>query len=155
MTSTLDAHSLSAPDPEGDGAARAMIAALDDAAISPERISHINVHGTGTRLNDEIEALAIRRVFDGNWEDIPVSATKSITGHLIGATGALEVGACLLPLLEGVMPPNPCLENVGHGCELNHVVGEPAQFHGEYVLSNSFGFGGQNAAVVLRRYDRE
>jgi 3-oxoacyl-[acyl-carrier-protein] synthase II len=151
--STLDAYSLSAPDPDGDGAARAMLAALDDAGIAPDAVGHINAHGTGTLLNDRVEATAIRRVFDGRWERIPVSATKSVTGHLIGAAGALEVGACLLALTKGIIPHNPWLRNVGGGCELAHVTGAPAAFEGEYVLTNSFGFGGQNAALVLRKSD--
>jgi 3-oxoacyl-[acyl-carrier-protein] synthase II len=151
--STLDAHSLSAPDPEGDGAARAMQAALDDAGIAPDAIAHINAHGTGTALNDKVEAAAIRRVFDGLWDRIPVSATKAMTGHLIAAAGAVEVGACLLALVRNMMPPNPSLERVGQGCELNHVTGRAACFEGEYVLSNSFGFGGQNATLVLRRHN--
>jgi 3-oxoacyl-[acyl-carrier-protein] synthase II len=151
--STLDAHGLSAPDPEGDGAARAMCAALADAGIGPDAVGHINAHGTGTRLNDEVEAKAIRRAFDGFWEHIPVNATKSVTGHLIGAAGALEVGACLLPLTTGTIPPNPSLKRVGAGCELAHVTGGPARLEKEYVLSNSFGFGGQNASLVLRTAD--
>ena len=151
--STLDAHGLSAPDPDGDGAARAMRSALVDAGISPGDVSHISAHGTGTRLNDEVEAAAIRRVFDSCWERIPVSAVKSMTGHLIAAAGALEAGACLMTLVEGVVPQNPCLETVGQGCELNHVIGTPAPFDGEHVISNSFGFGGQNASLVFRRHD--
>ena len=153
--SSLDAHGLSAPDPDGDGAVRAMRAALDDAAIPPTEISHINTHGTSTRLNDEVEAAAIRKVFaEGAWERIPVSATKAMTGHLIAAAGAVEVGACLLALVNGVMPPNPSLDKVGHGCELAHVTGSAATFNGEYVLTNSFGFGGQNVSLVLRKYDK-
>ncbi|MBM3334663.1 beta-ketoacyl-[acyl-carrier-protein] synthase II, partial [Candidatus Sumerlaeota bacterium] len=132
---------------------RSMMAALEDAAIGPDAIAHINAHGTGTRLNDEIEAAAIRRVFVGVWEHIPVSATKSVTGHLIAAAGAVEVGACLLSLVRGLMPPNPSLDKVGQGCELAHVMGKAAPFEGAYVLSNSFGFGGQNATLVLRRFD--
>jgi len=151
--STFDAWNLSAPDPDGDGAARAMQAALDDACIRPEQVGHINAHGTGTRANDEIEARAIRRVFAGSWERIPVSATKSMTGHMIAAAGAAEAGACLLPLVRGLMPPNPSLERVGQGCELAHVTGAAMPFGGEYVLTNSFGFGGQNAALILRRCD--
>ena len=150
--STLDAHSLSAPDPDGAGAARAMRAALADAGISNDQIHHINAHGTGTLLNDEVEAKAIRDVFAGCWKSIPVSATKSVTGHLIGAAGALEAGASLLPLVKGVLPPNPNLDRVAKGCELNHVTRKGTAFTGEYVLSNSFGFGGQNAALALRRY---
>jgi len=151
--SSLDAHNLSAPDPDGDGAARSMAAALDDAGLEKQQISHINSHGTATRLNDEVEAMAIRRVFEGIWEDISVASTKSLTGHLIGAAGALEAGACLLPLLEDVLPFNPFLEQVGKGCELNHVTEKGRPYHGEYALTNSFGFGGQNATLILRRYD--
>jgi 3-oxoacyl-[acyl-carrier-protein] synthase II len=151
--STLDAHALSAPDPAGDGAARAMLAALAEAGLAPEQIAHINAHGTGTRLNDEVEAAAIRRVFAGCWPRIPVSATKSVTGHLIGAAGAAEAGAGLLPLVRGTMPPNPWLRKVAPGCELNHVTAPAARFEGEYVLSNSFGFGGQNAALIFGRPD--
>jgi len=153
--SSLDAHSLSAPDPTGNGATRAMRAALDDAGITPQQISHINTHGTGTHLNDQIEAMAIREVFgNGLWEEIPVSATKSITGHLIAAAGAVEVGACLLVLNEGVIPHNPSLNRIGRGCELAHVTGRNTTFEGEYVMTNSFGFGGQNCSLVLRKYDR-
>jgi len=148
---TFDAHGLSAPDPDGDGAKRAMRTALSDAGISPSHIHHINVHGTGTLLNDEVEAKAIRTVFKDEWENIPISATKSITGHLIGAAGAVEVGASLVPFMRGVIPPNISLQRVAQGCELNHVTGTGVGFHGEYVLTNSFGFGGQNATLVLRR----
>jgi 3-oxoacyl-[acyl-carrier-protein] synthase II len=150
--STLDAYSLTAPDPDGDGAARTMALALEDAGLSPSAVHHINSHGTGTQLNDEVEARAIRRVFSGTWETIPVAATKSMTGHLIAAAGPVELGACLLPFLEGVLPPNVSLDRVGHGCELNHVRYPGASFNGEYILTNSFGFGGQNASLVVRKY---
>ena len=148
--STCDAHNLSAPDPEGDGAARAMLVALEDAGIKPEQIGHINAHGTGTLLNDEVEARAIRRVFDGCWQKIPVSATKSMTGHCIAAAGAIEIGACLGVAWTGLLPPNVSLSRVGKGCELDHVMEAGRKMDGEYILSNSFGFGGQNAALVLR-----
>jgi 3-oxoacyl-[acyl-carrier-protein] synthase II len=149
---SLDAHGLSAPDPDGAGAVRAMRAALDDAGLAPDAIEHINAHGTGTALNDEIEARAIRAVF-AEWQHVPVSATKSMTGHLIAAAGALEVGACLLPLQRDVLPPNISLERVGPGCELDHVTAPRTTWGGRHVLSNSFGFGGQNAALILRRHD--
>jgi 3-oxoacyl-[acyl-carrier-protein] synthase II len=152
--SSLDAHSLSAPDPEGKGAERAMSDALRDAELAPEAVGHINAHGTGTLLNDEVEAKTIRRLFSGTWQDIAVSATKSITGHCIAAAGAIEVGACLLPLARGVLAPNPSLDRVGNGCELNHITEAGIAFEGEYVMSNSFGFGGQNAALVLGRAER-
>jgi 3-oxoacyl-(acyl-carrier-protein) synthase len=151
--STLDAYSLSAPDPDGDGAARTMIMALSDAGIPPSEVRHINTHGTGTQLNDEVEAKAIRRVFTETWEKIPVTATKSMTGHLIAAAGPIELGACLLPLIRGVIPPNASLERVAQGCELFHVMEPGTPFEGEYVLTNSFGFGGQNVSLVVRRYD--
>jgi 3-oxoacyl-[acyl-carrier-protein] synthase II len=150
--STLDAHGLSAPDPEGHGAERAMRSALADAGLEPFRIGHINAHGTGTRLNDEIEAAAIRRVFAGGWERVPVSATKSVTGHLIGAAGAAEAGACLFALGKRLAPANPWLKKVASGCELDHVTGTARPFDGEYALSNSFGFGGQNASLIFRRH---
>ena len=153
--SSLDAHSLSAPDPDGDGAVRAMRAALDDAGIRPQDVSHINTHGTSTHLNDQIEATAIRKVFADNvWQGIPVSATKSLTGHLIAAAGAVEVGACLLALNGGVVPHNPSLTRVGRSCELAHVTAPGTAFDGEYVLTNSFGFGGQNCSLVLRKHGR-
>lgn len=149
--STLDAHSLSAPDPDGDGAKRSMRAALNDAGISTSHIHHINVHGTGTQLNDAVEAKAIRDVFEAEWETIPVSATKSMTGHLIGAAGAIEVGASMTPFMRGIIPPNTSLVSVAQGCELHHVTRTGVTFSGEYVLTNSFGFGGQNATLVLKR----
>lgn len=149
--STLDAYSVSAPDPDGRGAERAMRAALDDAGIAPAEIGHINAHGTGTVLNDAVEARAIRRLFADTWQALPVSATKSMTGHLIAAAGAVELGACLLALVRGVLPPNPSLERVGQDCELDHVTAPGRCWTGDYVLSNSFGFGGQNAALVLRK----
>jgi 3-oxoacyl-[acyl-carrier-protein] synthase II len=130
-----------------------MMAALKDARLEPGLVGHINTHGTGTRLNDEVEAAAIRRVFAGAWERIPVAAVKSMTGHLIAAAGAVEAGACLFALARGMIPPNPSLDKVGRGCELMHVTDQAAPFGGEYVLSNSFGFGGQNAALIFRRYD--
>jgi 3-oxoacyl-[acyl-carrier-protein] synthase II len=151
--STMDAYGLSAPDPQGNGAVRAMESALKDAGILAECITHINTHGTVTGLNDEIEAAAIRALFADSWPRIPVSATKSITGHLVAAAGAIEAGACLFALARNTLPHNPWLEKIGNGCELNHVTSPDTVFQGEFVLSNSFGFGGQNAALIFRRFD--
>jgi 3-oxoacyl-[acyl-carrier-protein] synthase II len=151
--SSLDASSLSAPDPKGDGAIRAMQSALQDAGIPAVAIGHINTHGTGTGLNDEIEAAAVRALFADCWQHIPVSATKSLTGHLIAAAGAIEAGACLFVLERNILPHNPWLSRPGPGCDLNHVREPGISFDGDYVLSNSFGFGGQNAALIFRRYD--
>jgi 3-oxoacyl-[acyl-carrier-protein] synthase II len=151
--SSLDAYGLSAPDPQGDGALRAMRSALEDAGIPAEQIGHINAHGTGTALNDEIEASAIRTLFAGSWPRVPVSATKSITGHLVAAAGAIEAGACLFALTRDILPHNPWLEKIGNGCELHHVTSPNTPFHDEFALSNSFGFGGQNTTLVFRRHN--
>jgi 3-oxoacyl-[acyl-carrier-protein] synthase II len=148
----LDAHGLSAPDPDGDGAARAMRAALEDARLPPEAVEHINTHGTGTQLNDPVEAQAIRRVF-ATWQRIPVTAIKSMIGHSIAAAGAIELVSCLYTLLHGSIPPNIGLDKVGAGCELDHVSREARAFPARCILTNSFGFGGQNAALILTRGD--
>ncbi len=153
--SSLDAANLSAPAPDGSGAIRSMQQALADAGIPPENISHINTHGTGTFLNDQTEAAAIRTVFAEHWQDIPVTATKSMTGHMIAAAGAIEIGACLGTLHNGTLPPNISLNEVAADCELNHVTKAGQSFNGEYILSNSFGFGGQNATLILRRHHGE
>ncbi|MDR0737271.1 MAG: beta-ketoacyl-[acyl-carrier-protein] synthase family protein [Zoogloeaceae bacterium] len=151
--STLDACGLSAPDPTGDGAVRAMRAALADAGLPSQAVDHINTHGTGTQLNDPVEAQAIRRVFADTWERIPVTAVKSMIGHSIAAAGAIEVVACLYTLLRSRIPPNIGLQKVGAGCELNHVAGTARPFAARYVLTNSFGFGGQNASLILTQAD--
>ena len=148
---SLDAHGLSAPDPDGDGAARAMLAALRDAELPPQAVDHINAHGTGTRLNDPVEAAAIRRVFAGTWPKVPVTAVKSMLGHSIAAAGSLEVIACIYTLRHGIIPPNIGLDAVGAGCELMHVGRQALPWEAGCVLTNSFGFGGQNAALVLTR----
>jgi 3-oxoacyl-(acyl-carrier-protein) synthase len=149
--SSLDAHSPSAPDADGDGACRAMRAALADAGLPPAAIGHVNTHGTGTYLNDEVEARALRTVLGETWPRVPVSAVKGLTGHCIGAGGPIELVAALLPLLRGVLPPNPGLAKVGSGCELDHVTVPGRPFAGGWILKNSLGFGGQNACLVLGR----
>jgi 3-oxoacyl-[acyl-carrier-protein] synthase II len=150
--SSLDAFSLSAPDSRGRGAIKAMADALTSAAMRPEEIGHISTHGTGTVLNDPAEAMAIQAVFPG-WQDIPVASIKSMTGHLIAAAGPLEAAACILSLRHEFIPANIGLRKVGRGCELNHVTGQALSFACQAALSNSFGFGGQNAALIFRRAD--
>jgi 3-oxoacyl-[acyl-carrier-protein] synthase II len=150
---SLDARGLSAPDPDGDGAVRSMRSALADARLPPEVVDHINTHGTGTQLNDPVEAQAIRRVFAHCWQRIPVTAIKSMIGHSIAAAGAIEAIACLYTLLEAVVPPNIGLEKAGAGCELDHVARQARSFPARCVLTNSFGFGGQNATLVFTRAD--
>ena len=148
---TLDAHGLSAPDPDGDGAARAMLAALRDATLPPPAVDHINTHGTGTQLNDPVEATAIRRVFADTWQKVPVTAVKSMLGHSIAAAGSIEAITCIYTLRRGIIPPNIGLDAVGTGCELRHVGREALPCDAGCVLTNSFGFGGQNASLILTR----
>ena len=150
---TLDAHGLSAPAPDGDGAARSMLLALRDAGLPAEAVDHINAHGTGTQLNDPVEALAIRRVFAESWQRIPVTAVKSMIGHSIAAAGAIEAISCIYTLRSGIIPPNIGLEKVGRDCELMHVGQKAMPFPAGCVLTNSFGFGGQNASLILTRGD--
>ncbi|MDR1397241.1 MAG: beta-ketoacyl-[acyl-carrier-protein] synthase family protein [Desulfarculales bacterium] len=147
---SLDAFSLSAPDSRGQGAVSAMTGALSSAAMRPEEIGHISTHGTGTLLNDPVEALAVRSVFP-NWQDIPAASIKAMTGHLIAAAGPLEALACVLSLRHEFVPPNISLKKIGAGCELNHVTGQALSYSCATALSNSFGFGGQNAALIFRK----
>jgi 3-oxoacyl-[acyl-carrier-protein] synthase II len=145
---SLDAYSLSAPDPAGSGALRAMQAALKSANLSPQDVDHLNTHGTGTILNDPIEAKAIRQLFS-HWPKMPVTAVKALTGHAIAASGALEAAACLFTLKTNIIPPNIGLNKVATDCELNHVTQTGTPFNGEVILTNSFGFGGQNSALIF------
>ena len=149
--SSLDAHSVSDPPPDGKGAVLAMKKALDDAGIEPEDVDHINSHGTGTPKNDIAETLAIKTVFGNRSYEIPITAVKSMTGHMIGASGAVEFVASVLTLLTAVIPPTINLTTPDPGCDLDYVPEGARKFRGSTVLSSSFGFGGQNAAIVLRR----
>ncbi len=152
--STLDACNLSAPDESGDGAIRAMSLTLKDAGLGPEDIDLINTHGTGTSLNDPVESSAIHKVFGDHAKNLPAVAVKSMTGHLIAAAGAMELISCIYSLLEHRAPCNIGLEKAGRGCELNHVTGKEArEWHGRTILTNSFGFGGQNGSLIIRRYE--
>jgi len=143
-----DPHHLTQPDPEGNAALEAMSLACDDAHLDPSEIDYINAHGTGTPLNDSAEAQAIGRLFDST--DVPVSSTKSSVGHLLGAAGAIEAVVCLMTLREGWLPPTSSLREADPLCDFS-VVREPTRAHPTCVLSNSFGFGGANAALILRR----
>lgn len=145
---SADGSDIVAPDPSGSGAVRAMRAALAEAAIKPEEITLISAHGTSTRLNDAAEALALQNVFgvDGG---APVMSLKSLTGHAMGASGAIEVATLAMVLRNGVVPPHPNLTDVDPACRLNHVAGRPGRYEGGYALANSFGFGGVNSCLVL------
>lgn len=142
-----DAYHITAPSPGGAGAAACMQMALDDADMEPSEIGHVNAHGTSTELNDAAEAEAVRKVFGDS--PPPVTSTKGVTGHLIGAAGAVEAVAALLAVRDGVVPPTANLEQLGDGIELDVVAGSPREIGSKPAISNSFGFGGHNASLVL------
>ena len=147
-----DAFHITQPDENADGAVRAMRATLADAEVLPEQVSYINAHGTSTPYNDRLETMAIRKVFGDHAYKIPVSSTKSMTGHLLGGAGGLEAGITTLALHEQIVPPTMNLENPDPDCDLDYVPNHPRKADIEYALSNSFGFGGTNAALLLKRY---
>jgi 3-oxoacyl-[acyl-carrier-protein] synthase II len=150
--STADAFRLTDSHDEGRGAVAAMRGALTDAGVSPTDIGYINAHGTSTPSNDAVETLAIKRVFGDAAFRLPISSTKSMTGHLVSAGGAVEAIACLLAIRDGVLPPTINLQNPDPECDLDYVPNEAREKKVDVVLSNSFGFGGQNTALVLRRF---
>ena len=149
---TADAHHMTAPDPEGDGAARAMAAALRSAELAPEAVGYINAHGTSTPYNDKFETIAIKRVFGAHARSLAVSSTKSMTGHLLGAAGGIEAIATALTLYHGVLPPTINYEKPDPDCDLDYVPNQARQQQVDAALSNAFGFGGTNATLVFRRY---
>ena len=149
---TGDAHHMTAPDPEGDGAARAMAAALRDGGLEPSAVGYINAHGTSTPYNDKFETLAIKRVFGEHAKRVPVSSTKSMTGHLLGAAGGIEAIATTLAIHHGVLPPTINYEKPDPDCDLDYVPNQARKQDVEVALSNAFGFGGTNATLAFRKY---
>jgi 3-oxoacyl-[acyl-carrier-protein] synthase II len=149
---TGDAHHMTAPDPEGDGAARAMAAALRDAAVQPAEVGYINAHGTSTPYNDKFETIAIKRVFGEHARRLPVSSTKSMTGHLLGAAGGIEAIATTLAIYHGILPPTINYEKPDPECDLDYVPNQARKQDVEVALSNAFGFGGTNAILAFRKY---
>ena len=152
---SADAYHISAPHPNGDGAVRVMRAALRDADIEPERIGYINAHGTSTPLGDLSEVRAIKTVFGDHAYKLAVSSTKSCTGHLLGAAGGLETGILALAVRDQILPPTINLDQPGEGCDLDFVPHTARKVDLEYAASNSFGFGGTNASIILKRYAGE
>jgi 3-oxoacyl-[acyl-carrier-protein] synthase II len=150
--STADAFRLTDSHHEGRGAIAAMNGALADAGADPEDVDYINAHGTSTPSNDSIETLAIKRVFGDSAYRIPISSTKSMTGHLVSAGGAVEAIACLHAIRDGVLPPTINLEKPDPECDLDYVPNQARERRVNTALSNSFGFGGQNTTLVLRRF---
>ena len=148
---SADGNHMTAPDPEGRGAARAMQCAIRDAKINPNDIDYVNAHGTSTPLGDKAETFAIKTVFGDHVRKIAVSSIKSQMGHLLGASGGVELVACVLALQNQVAPPTINLDNPDEGCDLDYVPHEARQMPIRRILKNSFGFGGHNACLVLER----
>lgn len=149
---TADAYHMTAPDPEGRGVINCMRMALRDADITPEAVDYINAHGTSTPYNDKHETMAIVRVFGEHAYKLAVSSTKSMTGHLLGAAGGIEAAFCALALSEGIIPPTINYEHRDPECNLDYVPNHARQANLDFVLSNSFGFGGTNACIILKKY---
>ena len=151
-----DAHHVTAPDPTGDGARKVMKLALEDAGIEPEQIDYINTHGTSTPLGDVAELKAIQNLFGEHAYKLNISSTKSMTGHLLGATGVVEALACILALRDGIIPPtinhdeDDEDENIDY--RLNFTFNKAEKRDIEYALSNTFGFGGHNSALVFKKW---
>ncbi len=149
---SCDAYHITAPDPLGDGAARAMSEALRDAEISLERVNYINAHGTSTKLNDKVETLAIKKAFGESAKKIMVSSTKSMTGHLLGAAGGIEFIACCLAIRNKVIPPTINYEYPDPDCDLDYVPNTARETEVNVCMSNSLGFGGHNATLIVKKF---
>jgi 3-oxoacyl-[acyl-carrier-protein] synthase II len=147
-----DAIHMTQPSEDGEGAARAMKAALQKAGWQPEEVNYINAHGTSTPLNDRMETRAIKTVFGDYAKNIPISSTKSMTGHLLGGAGAIEAAICVLVIQYGIIPPTINLKNPDPDCDLDYVPNLARKAAVDKVLSNSFGFGGHNSVLALKRY---
>ena len=151
---TGDAHHMTAPDPEGDGAARAMAASLRDAGVDVSAVGYVNAHGTSTPYNDKFETIAIKRVFGDHARLLAVSSTKSMTGHMLGAAGGVEAIATSLALYHGVLPPTINYETPDPDCDLDYVPNQARKQQVEIAISNAFGFGGTNATLAFRAYSK-
>ncbi|MCU0665716.1 MAG: beta-ketoacyl-ACP synthase II [Candidatus Omnitrophica bacterium] len=149
---SCDAYHITAPDPQGDGACRAMLLALEDGAINPEEISYINAHGTSTKLNDKLETLAIKRALGDYANKVMVSSTKSMTGHLLGAAGGVEFIVCCLAIKDQVVPPTINYDNPDPECDLDYVPNIARKCNVNICMSNSLGFGGHNASLVVKKF---
>jgi len=147
-----DGYHMTSPPPDGEGAARCMKSALKDAGITPGSIDYINAHGTSTQANDLYETMAIKTVFGDKAYSIPVSSTKSMTGHLLGGAGGIETVFTALVISDGIIPPTINYDNPSEECDLDYVPNVARRANVEVALTNSFGFGGTNASLVLKKY---
>jgi 3-oxoacyl-(acyl-carrier-protein) synthase len=150
--STADAFHITAPDENGVGGSKAIRRALEDANLKPEEVDYINAHGTGTVLNDIAETRAIKAALGEHAKQVAVSSTKSMTGHMMGATGALEAIFCLLAIRDNLIPPTINLSQPDPECDLDYVPGSPRKAEVNVTLSNAFGFGGHNAVLAFRAF---
>jgi len=149
---TSDAFHITAPDETGKGAARAMELAISEAGLKPQDISYINAHGTSTYLNDKVETLAVKNVFKEHAKKVPISSTKSMTGHLLGAAGGIEFAACVCAIRDNVIPPTINYENPDPECDLDYVPNKARKLKVTTAMSNSLGFGGHNASLVVKQF---
>jgi 3-oxoacyl-[acyl-carrier-protein] synthase II len=150
---SADAYHMTAPPPDGEGAARAMKLALDHARISPEQVDYINAHATSTDIGDLCETRAIKQIFGEHADKVSISATKSMTGHLLGGAGGIEMAACALAIRDSVIPPTINLENPGEECDLDYTANIAREKKVRVALNNSFGFGGHNATLVASAFE--
>jgi 3-oxoacyl-[acyl-carrier-protein] synthase II len=150
---SADAYHITAPSEDGEGATRVMRMAMERGGVGPAQIGYINAHGTSTPFNDRLETLAIKLCFGDQAYKVPISSTKSMTGHLLGAAGGVEAGITALAIHHQRVPPTINLENPDPDCDLDYVPRQSRPVAIEYALSNSFGFGGTNAALLLKRFD--
>jgi 3-oxoacyl-(acyl-carrier-protein) synthase len=153
-SSTSDAFHIAQPDPEAEGAIRTMRWALADAELAPTEIDYINAHGTSTPLNDSTETKAIKTVFGEHAYKLAVSSTKSMIGHAMGASGTLEAIACVLTIMHGIIHPTINYSNPDPECDLDYVPNHAREQAVRYTLSNSFGLGGQNACLILKKFEK-
>lgn len=151
--STNDAHHITSPDPDGEGAAQAMRFAMQESGLTPKDIGYINAHGTSTPLNDKFETAAIKKALGEDAYTTPVSSTKSMTGHLLGGAGGVEAIVCALALRDGIIPPTAGYREKDEECDLDYVTEGARKAHIKAALSNSLGFGGHNATLCLKKYE--
>jgi 3-oxoacyl-[acyl-carrier-protein] synthase II len=148
-----DAYHITQPAEGGDGGYRSTLAAVKDARISPDEVSYVNAHGTSTPMGDAIETVALKRVFGDRAKKVPISSTKSMTGHLLGGAGGLEASISILALRDQILPPTINYETPDPECDLDYIPNHARKAEVTYALSNSFGFGGTNASLLFKRWE--
>jgi 3-oxoacyl-[acyl-carrier-protein] synthase II len=151
---TADAYRITDIHPQGRGASACMLMALQDAGLNPQDIDYVNAHGTSTAVNDRVETVACRTVFGEHAQHVPISSTKSMMGHLIAAAGVTELIVCLMAIRDNVLPPTINYENPDPDCDLDYVPNQAREVPCNVALNNSFGFGGQNITLIVRRFSQ-